>query len=101
VDIRYYGPEAALHENAWQVYYNPSTGVCTLYWYFYDYSPCYVTVLENTNFHLPQNGPWMTTIPSDAGSQHKMLTSSPKVSTTDLTAGSSALQTGKMYLVYE
>lgn len=64
LDARYYGSNCQTSTAHWLPYYNPSTGVFTLLWNYYDYSPCRITVLERDTFNAPSNGTWSTSLGS-------------------------------------
>jgi hypothetical protein len=66
-DIRYYGAQTQFNNACWRLYFNNSTGLVSLYWYYSDYSPADVIVLCNQGFGTLSNGTWSTSIPSSAG----------------------------------
>ena len=62
-DARFFGSKTSYTNDSWIQYYNAETGVYSLFWKFSDYSPCTVTVLEETGFaNSIANGTWMTSI---------------------------------------
>ncbi len=69
-DIRYYGANTQLTANCWRLYFNSSTGLISLYWYYSDYSSCDVIQICNSGFPDISNGTWSTSIPSSAGTEY-------------------------------
>ena len=68
--LNYYGSTIALGNTMWRLFYNTTTKKVRLFWRFYDYSDCQVSILNRrgiiTNI---SNRTWYTTIPSDSGSE--------------------------------
>ena len=68
--LNYYGSTIALGDTMWRLFYNTTTKKVRLFWRFYDYSDCQVSILNRrgiiTNI---SNKTWYTTIPSDSGSE--------------------------------
>lgn len=68
--LNYYGSTTSLGNTMWRLFYNTSTKRLRLFWHYYDYSECTVTILNSrgrtTNV---SNGAWYTSIPSDSGSE--------------------------------
>ena len=68
--LNYYGSTIALGDTMWRLFYNTTTKKVRLFWRFYDYSNCQVSILNRrgiiTNI---SNRTWYTTIPSDSGSE--------------------------------
>ena len=68
--LNYYGSTIALGATMWRLFYNTTTKKVRLFWRFYDYSDCQVSILNSrgiiTNI---SNKTWYTTIPSDSGSE--------------------------------
>lgn len=68
--LNYYGSTIALGDTVWRLFYNTTTKKVRLFWRFYDYSDCQVSILNRrgiiTNI---SNRTWYTTIPSDSGSE--------------------------------
>ena len=68
--LNYYGSTIALGDTMWRLFYNTTTKKVRLFWRFYDYSDCQVSILNRrgiiTNI---SNRTWYTTIPSDSGSE--------------------------------
>lgn len=68
--LNYYGSTIALGDTMWRLFYNTTTKKVRLFWRFYDYSNCQVSILNRrgiiTNI---SNKTWYTTIPSDSGSE--------------------------------
>ena len=68
--LNYYGSTIALGNTMWRLFYNTTTKKVRLFWRFYDYSDCQVSILNIrgiiTNI---SNRTWYTTIPSDSGSE--------------------------------
>ena len=54
----------------WRLFYNTTTKKIRLFWHFYDYNDCQVSILNRrgvtTNI---SNGTWYTTLPSDNGNE--------------------------------
>ena len=54
----------------WRLFYNTTTKKIRLFWHYYDYNDCQVSILNRrgvtTNI---SNGTWYTSIPSDSGSE--------------------------------
>ena len=67
-NIRYIGSSTGLQSTAWRAFYNTSTGVFRLYYYYNDYSPCKLTPLIDGTTE-PIDGTWYTTLPTDNGSE--------------------------------
>lgn len=68
--LNYYGSTISLGDTMWRLFYNTTTKKVRLFWRFYDYSGCQVSILNRrgiiTNI---SNRTWYTTIPSDSGSE--------------------------------
>lgn len=68
--LNYYGSNISLGNTMWRLFYNTTTKKIRLFWRFYDYNNCQVSILNRhgvtTNI---SNGTWYTTIPSDSGSE--------------------------------
>ena len=68
--LNYYGSTISLGDTMWRLFYNTTTKKVRLFWRFYDYSDCQVSILNRrgiiTNI---SNKTWYTTIPSDSGSE--------------------------------
>jgi hypothetical protein len=68
--LNYYGSTIGLGDTMWRLFYNTTTKKVRLFWRFYDYSDCQVSILNRrgiiTNI---SNKTWYTTIPSDSGSE--------------------------------
>ena len=68
--LNYYGSTISLGDTMWRLFYNTTTKKVRLFWRFYDYSDCQVSILNIrgiiTNI---SNRTWYTTIPSDSGSE--------------------------------
>lgn len=68
--LNYYGSTTALGNIMWRLFYNTSTKRLRLFWRYYDYSNCTVTILNKRGFTTNvSNGAWYTSIPSDSGSE--------------------------------
>lgn len=71
-NVKYSGATTGLQTDvAWKMFYNSSTGVFRLYYYFNDYSPCIVNPLIDGSSN-PTNGTWYTTLPNDNGTELKI-----------------------------
>lgn len=69
-EVKYYGSSVQYYSDAWTLGYNTSTGLCRIYWRYGDYSPCSVYVISRDVFPIPENGEWVTSLPSDIGTTY-------------------------------
>ena len=54
----------------WRLFYNTTTKKIRLFWHFYDYNDCQVSILNRRGFTTNiSNGTWYTTLPSDNGNE--------------------------------
>ena len=68
--LNYYGSTLALGYTMWRLFYNTTTKKVRLFWRFYDYSDCKVSILNSRGLTTNiSNKTWYTTIPSDSGSE--------------------------------
>ena len=68
--LNYYGSIIALGYTVWRLFYNTTTKKVRLFWRFYDYSDCKVSILNSRGLTTNiSNKTWYTTIPSDSGSE--------------------------------
>lgn len=68
--LNYYGSTTSLGNTMWRLFYNTSTKRLRLFWHYYDYSDCIVTILNRRGLTTNvSNGAWYTSIPSDSGSE--------------------------------
>jgi len=68
--LNYYGSTIALGATMWRLFYNTTTKKVRLFWRFYDYSDCQVSILNRRGIITDiSNKTWYTTIPSDSGSE--------------------------------
>ena len=68
--LNYYGSILALGDTMWRLFYNTTTKKVRLFWRFYDYSDCKVSILNSRGLTTNiSNKTWYTTIPSDSGSE--------------------------------
>ena len=68
--LNYYGSIIALGYTMWRLFYNTTTKKVRLFWRFYDYSDCKVSILNSRGLTTNiSNKTWYTTIPSDSGSE--------------------------------
>lgn len=68
--LNYYGSTTSLGNTMWRLFYNTSTKRLRLFWHYYDYSDCTVTILNRRGLTTNvSNGAWYTSIPSDSGSE--------------------------------
>ena len=68
--LNYYGSTTSLGSTMWRLFYNTSTKRLRLFWHYYDYSDCTVTILNRRGLTTNvSNGAWYTSIPSDSGSE--------------------------------
>jgi hypothetical protein len=68
--LNYYGSTISLGDTMWRLFYNTTTKKIRLFWHYYDYNDCQVSILNRrgvtTNI---SNGTWYTTLPSDNGNE--------------------------------
>lgn len=68
--LNYYGSLIAFGNNMWRLFYNTTTKKVRLFWRFYDYSDCRVSILNRRGLTTNiSNGTWYTTLPSDNGNE--------------------------------
>ena len=68
--LNYYGSTISLGDTMWRLFYNTTTKKVRLFWRFYDYSDCKVSILNRRGITTNiSNRTWYTTIPSDSGSE--------------------------------
>ena len=68
--LNYYGSTISLGNTMWRLFYNTTTKKVRLFWRFYDYSDCQVSILNRRGITTNiSNKTWYTTIPSDSGSE--------------------------------
>ena len=68
--LNYYGSTIGLGDTMWRLFYNTTTKKVRLFWRFYDYSDCKVSILNSRGLTTNiSNKTWYTTIPSDSGSE--------------------------------
>ena len=68
--LNYYGSTISLGDTMWRLFYNTTTKKVRLFWRFYDYSDCQVSILNRRGITTDiSNRTWYTTIPSDSGSE--------------------------------
>lgn len=68
--LNYYGSTISLGDTMWRLFYNTTTKKVRLFWRFYDYSDCQVSILNRCGITTNiSNKTWYTTIPSDSGSE--------------------------------
>ena len=68
--LNYYGSTISLGDTMWRLFYNTTTKKVRLFWRFYDYSDCQVSILNRRGITTNiSNNTWYTTIPSDSGSE--------------------------------
>lgn len=68
--LNYYGSTISLGDTMWRLFYNITTKKVRLFWRFYDYSDCQVSILNRRGITTNiSNRTWYTTIPSDSGSE--------------------------------
>lgn len=68
--LNYYGSTISLGNTMWRLFYNTTTKKVRLFWRFYDYSDCQVSILNRRGITTNiSNRTWYTTIPSDSGSE--------------------------------
>lgn len=68
--LNYYGSTIGLGDTMWRLFYNTTTKKIRLFWHYYDYNDCQVSILNRRGITTNiSNGTWYTTIPSDSGSE--------------------------------
>lgn len=68
--LNYYGSLIGFGNNMWRLFYNTSTKKLRLFWHFYDYNDCQVSILNRRGFMLDiANSGWYTTIPDGMGTE--------------------------------
>ena len=68
--LNYYGSTISLGDTMWRLFYNTTTKKVRLFWRFYDYNDCQVSILNRRGITTNiSNKTWYTTIPSDSGSE--------------------------------
>ena len=68
--LNYYGSTIALGNTMWRLFYNTTTKKVRLFWRFYDYSDCQVSILNRRGITTNiSNRTWYTTLPSDNGNE--------------------------------
>ena len=68
--LNYYGSTISLGDTMWRLFYNTTTKKVRLFWRFYDYNDCQVSILNRRGITTNiSNRTWYTTIPSDSGSE--------------------------------
>ena len=68
--LNYYGSLIGLGYTMWRLFYNTTTKKIRLFWHYYDYNDCKVSILNRRGLTTNiSNGTWYTTIPSDSGSE--------------------------------
>lgn len=54
----------------WRLFYNTTTKKIRLFWHYYDYNDCHVSILNRRGLTTNiSNGTWYTTLPSDNGNE--------------------------------
>lgn len=68
--LNYYGSTTQYGITMWRLFYNTTTKKIRLFWHYYDYNDCHVSILNRrgvtTNI---SDGTWYTTLPSDNGNE--------------------------------
>ena len=68
--LNYYGSLIGFGNNMWRLFYNTSTKKLRLFWHFYDYNDCQVSILNRRGIMLDiANSGWYTTIPDGMGTE--------------------------------
>jgi hypothetical protein len=68
--LNYYGSTIQLGTSMWRLFYNTTTKKIRLFWYYYDYNDCHVSILNRRGLTTNiSNGTWYTTLPSDNGNE--------------------------------
>lgn len=66
-DIRFLGSIASIEHTPFRAFYNSTTKVFRIYWYYVDYTSGDIAVLRGNM--EPHNGTWMTSLPNDVGTE--------------------------------
>lgn len=66
-DIRFLGSTVSRESTPFRAFYNSTTKVFRIYWYYYDYTSGDIAVLRGNM--IPHNGTWMTSLPNDVGTE--------------------------------
>lgn len=66
-DIRFLGSIASIGHTPFRAFYNSTTKVFRIYWYYVDYTSGDIAVLRGNM--EPHNGTWMTSLPNDVGTE--------------------------------
>ena len=68
--LNYYGSTFSLGDTMWRLFYNTTTKKIRLFWHYYDYNDCHVSILNRRGLTTNiSNGTWYTTLPSDNGNE--------------------------------
>lgn len=68
--LNYYGSLISLGSTMWRLFYNTSTKKLRLFWHFYDYNDCRVSILNRRGVMQDiANAGWYTTIPDGMGTE--------------------------------
>lgn len=68
--LNYYGSLISLGSTMWRLFYNTSTKKLRLFWHFYDYNDCQVSILNRRGVMQDiANAGWYTTIPDGMGTE--------------------------------
>ncbi len=68
--LNYYGSLISLGSTMWRLFYNTSTKKLRLFWHFYDYNDCRVSILNRRGVMQDiANAGWYTTIPDGTGTE--------------------------------
>ena len=68
--LNYYGSTIQLGTPMWRLFYNTTTKKIRLFWHYYDYNDCQVSILNRRGLTTNiSNGTWYTTLPSDNGNE--------------------------------
>lgn len=68
--LNYYGSLISFGSTMWRLFYNTSTKKLRLFWHFYDYNDCRVSILNRRGVMQDiANAGWYTTIPDGMGTE--------------------------------
>lgn len=68
--LNYYGSTIQLSDTTWRLFYNTTTKKIRLFWHYYDYDVCQVSILNRSGLTTNiSDGTWYTTLPSDNGNE--------------------------------
>lgn len=68
--LNYYGSTISLGDTMWRLFYNTTTKKLRLFWHYFDYNDCQVSILNRRGITTNiSNKTWYTTIPDGMGTE--------------------------------